>query len=517
VNTRSCLVKSLRRLGRALAWLGVALVVPVNAQPYAAGGGFDRPQSVGESTSSLRFAVAAARQRVFAFWSDEGGIWSRALHEPGPAERIVEGRGIRELAAAGLDGGVAVAWARRSLDTGRTRHWLRWRGEERLLLDSLQPYDLTVVDAPSGPAVLIARGEEGQSVLRLGGWDGRETVVRRSDLSLVSYHAVYDDNGRAIVIWLEGYRDRTAIGVSAEEWTAFLTTVQPDGEVGPLIELGPASYRGTSSRTVVAIANGEVHALWSGPGDRVLFSRPGEAPLTVGRGWPVGLSDRLAYWAEGSSIRSRDPLRDSEPVNVAWSPITVQWGELVEAGEVSYLTWYGPKRGGEFEVFFSRDLQPIQLTLMDRMAAAMGWSPWSFWEALFGQLMGALFAGVLMTMALSPILWLAAVGAIRAGWGRRPMVSGIVTGLLVLLAVLAVLSLRNSLPAEVQVALFGSLTQWAVALLLGAGITWLVRRRDDSEQLIGMLGSAWLLVFVGTSTLAFLTFQAWMHYWSTLV
>lgn len=487
------------------------------AQPFAASGGFGRPVEIATANGTTRVALAGSDGSARIFWSDNSGVYSKGTLAQVPASRVVEGRGVRELTATEVQGDVALAWARRDLATGRTRHWLRWRGEDRLILEALQPYKMTVVEAPDGPAVLIARFEEEATKLRLIRWDGSNTVIHESGQSLVQYVARFDEAGVAHVAWLEGFTERGAIGFGPSgEWNAFSTTFDLDGEAAPAVELGPARYQGSESQVAIALTPAGTRVLWPGPDGEVLLGGPGLAPLTVGQGSPVGLSDDgRVFWAEGFAIRSRSEV-GGEAINVSWSPITVARGELVESGGSLFLGWYGPARGGERRVYSANDLQPFQPGWRDRVAAAMQWSPWNFWEALAGQLLGALFAGVLISMALSPVLWAVAAAAVRTRWAKDPTVAGISLGAVMLLALQALAGLRSRLPEATHTALFGSLPELVGTLLLASLLTWGIRRRTDSEQLIGVLGSAWLFVFLGTSTLAFLTFQSWLEFWTGL-
>ena len=488
------------------------------AQPFAAAGGFDRPLEVATTNGTTRVALAGSDGTAQIFWSDNSGIYRRgALAPEAEATRVVEGRGVRELTATEVLGDPAIAWARRDLATARTHHWLSWRGEERMVLESHQAYSLNVVETAGGPGVLIGRLEDGVNVLRLIAWDGSQSVVRRSDDSLVQYVARLDEAGVVHVAWLEGFTERGAIGFAPSgEWNAFSTTLDLDGEAAPAVELGPARYQGSESQVVVALAAEETRVLWPGPDGEVLLGGPGVEPLVVGRGSPVGLSDDgRIFWTEGFAIRSRSEA-GAEAINVSWSPITVTQGELVESEGQLFLAWYGPARGGERRVYSANDLQPFQPGWRDRVAAAMQWSPWNFWEALAGQLLGALFAGVLISMVLSPVLWAVAAAAVRTRWANDPTIAGISLGAVTLLALLALAGMRSRLPEATHIALFGSLPELVGTLLLASLLTWGIRRRTDSEQLIGVLGSAWLFVFLGSSTLAFLTFQSWLEFWTGL-
>lgn len=500
-----------------LAALLSILGVPALAQPYAAGGGFDRPVEIARTHGTTRVDLAGSGGSATLYWSDNSGIYSREFPGTGETVQIVEGRGVRELASAEVHGSAAVAWARRALTSTETEHWVRWRGEERMMLEAHQPYHLSLVEAPSGPALLIARFEDeaGANVLRLMSWNGDSTVVRRSDISLVQYVARFDEQGVAHVAWLEGFTHRGAVLGPSDEWRAFVTTVQPNGQVGRAVELGLARYQGNESEVAIELTPEGVRVLWPGPDGEVLYGGPGIETVNVGRGSPVGISsDGGIYWAGDFSIRRRFLPSGEEPVNVSWSPTTITRGELVETGGSHFLAWYGPTVGGLRVVYGATDATPFRPGLRDRVAAAMGWSPWNFWEAFAGQLLGALFAGVLIAMVLSPLLWAVAAAMVRLEAAANSTISGISVGAVTLLAMLAFAALRSRLPQPIHSALFGSVPELVITLTLAALLTWALRRRTDSEQLIGVLGSAWLFVFLGTSTLAFITFQAWMEYWT---
>jgi hypothetical protein len=500
---------------RALATLlVVALGAASSAQPYGAGGGFDRPVEVARTTTGTSLALAAGDAGASIFWTDREGILRGSIDGAGPPERIMAARGMRDLTATDVHDDSALAWVVRDLTTGRTRHWLRWRGQDRLILDTLQAYDLTLVEAPDGPAVLLARREGSETVLRMIGWQGGETLVRRSDLSLVRYRGRFGPDGSARVIWLEGFNDRSAVGFSSAEWTAYLVEIGPDGRVGEPRSLGPARYVGAESQTALSLSGGRTAALWPGPDGEVMFAVDDGEALALGRGSPVGLSGTVSYWADGASLRRLDPLAGGDPVNVAWSPVTVQRGELAVIGGTSYLAWYGPTRGGDFEVYAADDRAAMRPGVRDRIAAAMGWSPWGFWEAMFAQVLGSLFAGVLISMVLSPLLWAAASIAARTPLARRPTAAGLLLGAVLLAAVLAYAGARSRLDTGAHAALFGTLPELALAFLLAGVLTWWLRRNSDSELLIGMLGSGWLFLFLGTSMLAFQTFQSWLEFWS---
>lgn len=496
-------------VGRAAAVLLALVLISASAlaQPFAAGGGFDRPWKVAESSSSMRFAFAAGEQGPVVFWSDGQGILSRNVSSRADAVRIVEARGIRELTAGQVAGSTALAWAERDLATGRTGHWLRWRGEDRLLLEALQNYEMSILPSPGGPSVLLARYEESDTVLRLFRWDRSTAPLYHTDLSLVRYSGAVDDGGTAHLVWLEGYRDRTAVGVPADEWAAYHAKLDPDGELPAPIELGPAAFHGASSQTAIEARDGQASALWPGPHSSVLFSGTGSGLTALGQGSVVGLSKGMAFWAEDTAIRARQPGGEDGRLNIAWSPVTIERGELTSAGGATFLAWYGPTRGGGNAIYASDDRRPLRPSLRDRVAAVMGWSPWTFWEALLGQLLGSMLAALLTSMALFPLVWLGGVVLTRFPLVGRASMAGIALGSVTLL--LPIIAMRATLPAGALGALFGSGLQLLGSTVLSGALTWLAWRRADGEPLMAVLGSAWMFLFLTSSILIFLTFEAW--------
>ena len=489
------------------------------AQPYAASEGFDRPFLLGRSDTIPGIAVAAEQGEVYAFWDDGAGVMRAPLSQPdGEGERIVPGSGIRTVHATTSGGDLALAWVQRDPVSGRTVHRLRWRGQEVELLEAGQPFMLELAGSPDGPLVLYARGDEGRSALLLQPWQAPARVVRSSQDTISKYSIVVDDAGTIHLSWLEGFNDPNAVGVAAASWTAYYLKLEPDGSSGQALELGAATNPGLSFRTAIGLDGNKPVVLWPTPDAQVAAAVPGQPPTLLGAGTPLGVGDGFAYWIRTSSI-VRTPLGAAvaAPANVLWSPHTPELARfLVERGH-HYLAWYGPDLGGGFAIHGGNNLSPIELTWRDRLAARMGWNPWAFWQASGGQLLASLFAGVMLTMVMSPLFWLAALMLSRLGRVRRGTELGIIVSVVSLLSILSLINLRSALSASATRELTGTPLEVAAALAASATITWLILRRADNEIQLGILVSACLSTAISVSILSFINFQAWSQTWSQFI
>lgn len=501
-------------LPAAALTLLLLLLGSVLAQPYAACCGFARPYEVARSDNRPGIGVATDAGVPYAYWNDGEAVVRARLDRRGAQPELVSpGRGVRHVDAVTADGDAAVLWVRRDLRSGRTRHVVRWRGEERVVLDALQPFPLAFAAGPGGPAIAWARTVDGRSTLTLRRWDGSETVVARSERSISRVDLAFGPDGAAHLSWLDGLNDRGAVGMAFAEWDARYASVDPGGAVAGPVELGPATNRGLLDPTRVVVAPEGPLAMWTGPEGRLVAARPEGASRRLGRGTPLGAADGWLVWLEGPSLRGLPPggLADPavEPRNLAWSPATPELGATTAADGVRYLAWYGPSVQGGFALFATSDAAPIRLGWRDRLAARMGWSPWSFWEALGGQVLASLLAGVLATMALTPVFWLASLLLAPRVRRRGGLLAGMVVATAAVLLPALWMLLRSPLPPEARDALIGSPLALVGALAAGAAATWALLGRRDQDTQLRILTSAWLTALVTIAALAFLNFRAW--------
>ncbi|MDE0528712.1 MAG: hypothetical protein OXH85_08475 [Truepera sp.] len=498
----------------------VLVIAPAagRAQPYAAAGGFDRPFLLGRTQTLPGVAAAEDRGGVFAFWDDGEGIVQASLSRPAePPVRLLEGRGFRTVHATSAGGDLALAWVRREPGSGRTTHRLRWRGRELELLEAGQAYQLELAGSPEGPLTLYARGIRGRSVLILKPWGAPERALHSSSETISRYSLAVDSSGAVHISWLEGFNDPRAVGVASSKWTAYYLRVAADGRPGAVVTLGEATNPGPTFRSRVGLAGATPVVQWPTPGGRLVVAVPGQEPTALAPGTALGIADGQVYWTEGRSIR-RLPLDrvGSEPTNVVWSPNTPELAILVASGGDHFLAWYGPAAGGGYALRAAHDLSPIRLGLRDRVAARMGWRPWAFWPALGGQLLASLLAGLLVALALTPLFWLLSLlishrGRIGSGTAPGILISG---GCLIALA--SLLPLGNALGPDSGRALTGTPLELAAALTAGALLTWLLRRRADSETQIGILVSACLNTATSLTVLVFIHFQTWSEVWGRI-
>lgn len=511
------------RLAPLLALLALALAWPLAAaQPrQVASHGFGRPALVAESGAIPHLAIAAEDETTYVYWTDASGVWRRAFAPAGAGgpERVVEQRGVRGVYATTVDGDPAIGLVLYDMGTGRVRHVLRWRGEERLLLEDLQPHPLALAPAPDGPAALVAHRERGVSTLHLHRWGGETTAVRESSLSLDRYSLAVTEDGSALATWLEGFTDRTAIGGALSEWTAYTATVPPGGPPGEADALGKAVNRGIRDLTATGIDGGSPWWVWPSE-EEALAIRSRGTTVALGPGYPLGVFGGAVFWAEGTDLFRR-PLQGGGPTSqgdgaseteaVLWSPVAVERAAGATVGGNTYLAWYGTQTGGGFVLYAADDTAPLEVGWRDRLAGVLGVSPWTLWEDLIAQLIGGLFAGFAMAVLFTPLLWVGSLVLSRtAALQRRAVLSGAGLAAALLLALESFAAARLALPAAERHALFGSPALIAIALVTGALVVWLTRRRLDNESQIGVLASGWLFAFASAAVLGVFTFRAWV-------
>jgi hypothetical protein len=496
---------------RAHAWglLLALLLHGAGAQPFAADGGFGRPERLFPDENRPLVALALDQGRATVVRRTEDG-WARYPFD-GDAERTVIGPlGIRELRAAGSDRSpLQVLWTVRDPTTGNYLHHV--------------DADLVVQTSNLPPLLWLANDREG-ILLSLRVRAGVSEIVRverdgpmvlhRSELQLKGLSGVWQ-GGDLHLTWLEGFDEVSPFGLQSA-WIAYAGSTAEEGGAGLApVALGRAA--GGLEQTVTA-ADAEVvlraFVAEDGRVARVLTpsSDPGaftlEATL-VGRpiGGSVDGTEVALFIARGESIfRWRG---DAESVAVAWSPVVVldAWSVRDRAG-VTHLLWIGTDVGGNGLVYRSDDRAPMARTWSDRLAARFGWRPWSWREEATGQALTALLMAVLVATGGLP--WLLPVGLLvarRGGARARLWGAGIGAGLPTLALFLALLSGAS---ARTLLPLFGgpaALVGGAAAALLIAMGLWL---RRDIEALPAFVLTAATALAIATGIHVFLGFQAWL-------
>lgn len=244
-------------------------------------------------------------------------------------------------------------------------------------------------------------------------------------------------------------------------------------------------------------------------------------------GRPIALLPEYAYWHSEQFIRRTTLDPDSDlttapttvpptvraPISVAWSPVIIAAAELSVAGPpgagLTGIAWYGRKQGGAVEVYASDDSVAFEPTLVDRIAALMGWSPWSPWQEGLGQLLTSVLVGVLAVMALSPLLFACSLLLARFDITRtRPLVAGVALGVAVPLAVGVFIGLRFPASGLTQLGQRGVLVA-VVTLALGAAVAVLANRKADREAQLGLLITSGTVVLVAVGTWAFIEYRTW--------
>lgn len=493
-----------------LALLLIALPTPGGAQPYAAAGGFDRPQLVATLAGVPSAALAVEEgDVVYGYWDDGEGVVRLSLTEPDARpERLVEDATVRLVRSVTVDGDVAVGWVSRNRENGRSEMRVAWRGETRLIEPNLKDAEVALAAAPGGPAALSTRQRGSESLLLLTRWGEEPRLVRRSEQTLARFSLRYLE-GRAHLALLEGVDARTLLGPSSD-WRAIYLELDEDGAPSREVELGPAANRGRHSATRVDLAADGPLVMWTHEDGRLLSTVPGATTTVLGRGLALGVAGEHLYWVDADAFMRAPVGRADLAENVVWSPNVAEDASLVTTDGRVFILWYGPAVGGGFALYRADDRRAIRLGWQDRLAASMGWNPWTLWQEATGQALASALTAVIVTVALLPLFWgLAALVGARigaragAGWGVG---WGVGIGGVSLSLLTAVAAWRGGLAGGRLVGVVGLLL---VSLALSAAVGWWLTRRVDSEVQMRILLAASTSAAVGLMLFGFLTYGIW--------
>jgi len=483
------------------------------AQPYAADGGFDRPQRL--FPDDPRPLVALSLEAGRATIVRRVGEGLVALEVGSDAERpLATTSGVRELRVAGsLTSAVVPLWTIRDPASGRYQH-LTGAGSVRF--ETPNQASLLWLASDAEPLLLGLRVRGGLNEIILVG-ESIE-VLHRSDLQLKGLSGSWEA-GRLHLTWLEGFDELGAFGLISS-WTAYAASLDadaagPSGDRWHAVPLGEAS--GSVQRTVTAADAGRVVRAYTGSDGRVVRSLAsaadaGDATLersVAGRplGAWVDATEAPLFIARGESIlRWRGP---DDVVPVVWSPMVVLDGAVVrDADGVTHLLWVGTDMGGDGLVYRSDDRRALERTLLDRLAATFGWRPWSWAEEAGGQLLTALLVAVLVATGSLPLVWL--LGLVAAGQDApRARLRGASVGA-GLPSVVALLGLLAGLDAGELLPLFGGWVTLAVGGAAAAGVTLAVWRRRDLEPMPGFVLAAATALGLAVVGNVFIGFRAWL-------
>lgn len=515
-----------RPMAAAFLFLAASLVCAYGrAQPYAAAGGFGAPQEIAAGVQPVA-AVAAADGQSHVIWADGQGVWAATTGGRGEAELVAASDTVRGAWATVSNGHLAVAWVERDRRTGSTLHHLTFRGEDHLLFTHTQETPLLIGPGAEGPWVAATVREDGEARLSIFPWDGdgpgEPLVVYATDLSVRGMFAVDsldpDATGPAWISWLEGFTEMTALGLNAE-WHAYVMNV---GGSAP-VDLGLADVIDERQTVALGTVQGEpdtVRALWRAEEADLrasLITAEPDGTLAVARtvptgevGRPLGWVGDKAFWLDGPYLRRAAPLTDeAEPVSVAWSPELVADAALAhdESTGVTSLAWYGRRQGGQVAVFASNDSVRFEPSLSDRVAAAMGWSPWNVGQEAAGQALTAAIVGIMGTVALAPLLFLFSLLLARLQPVRaRPLAAGAWLGVVVPPLIVVLIALRVPTLGLLEA---GPLAGLVVTLLIGAIVGHLITRGRDREAQLHVLASSAATVLVGLTVWSFAYYRTW--------
>lgn len=541
--------------GRLLAVMLLAafLAGGARAQPYAADGGFSRPElqmtdRAASVVATVALAAAPGGPSATQVWADGSGVWSADLDAgaAGSAALLVASDAVRAVYAGYLSGDLAVAWVERNRRSGVFEHHVLWRGEQQLLFDDAVAVPLRLLEwegRPWAAAALRREGEARLSLLPIGtpNPETEAVVLHRTELAVRGLDLLVVGSDLWLG-WLEGKSERTEVGL-VSEWSALVTrTRRTDATVTPsrVVDLGEADV--SDERQAVALSAASdgasstdgVWLLWPDADSQLRLSLlvPGDAtpqeeftsgPLGLGRA--IGAAWPYAFWMTDSSVRRLDmrglagPLpaettAEAQPLNVVWSPVTIEGAAFSHAksagnteNRYDAIAWYGRVQGGAVQIFHSDDSAPMRRNWRDRLAALMGWSPWHLVDEFIGQALTALLAGVLIAIAATPLLLV--LSPLLARFFASPqsaVAAGLVIGSVPLLLASLLLALNLDYGAHGPVT---AILEVVGAAAIGMITGWLASVRGDREAQGTVTLTGAMTVFAGFTVWSFLTYQNW--------
>lgn len=487
------------------------------AQPYAADGGFDRPR-LGDGLTRGSVAVAGDGARAWAIVGDVRGVRLLAL-TPGvePAlehatwlarDQVARGVMAADAWAASADAGPVFGWFERDATTGAYRYWWTWQGSTSLLRETPQPLGVALTVGDAGPEAWFAVPSAAGGRLERQRWGGDGAqVMATSARSLAAPTLAWHEGGTLHVAYLEGSTVESPLGTSSE-WSAVQATVEGDAlrEVARHDgALGPPAQLALHAGTPATIA-------WQRSDGTLLVTSGAAAPVAVGSGRPTSVDASHVVWTQGATVFERRlPLVDGAPATpLAWSPATIEAAATTDAGGTRFLVWIGTGAGGG-RLFASDDAAPFRPTLTDHVAAWFGWSPWSFGEELAGQATGAVLVGVLGTMVLLPLVWLASLPLARRIGERRARLAGAALAVAIIAALGVAVVARAAATGNDASELLGGGWGFALALALGLALPGALLARADLEVQGALLVSGGIAAFVSLTVMAFVAFQPWLR------
>ena len=493
----------------AAAILTAAVTGTARAQPYAADGGFDRPQLVTRGQDRPTAALGLDAGEATWVRIEDGALIAVPL-AGGTARSLDAAEGVRWIAVdGGVDRPLVAVWQRRDPQTGR--YVFSWNAGGEFLL-TVQPLEPVPVATGAAPLLFVARGQGTEAIIERLDVGDPGTVLYRTDLRLSGLSAVADATDTVHFTWLEGRTEATPLG-NRSSWTARAAAwTTATGLVGP-VDLGAAL--GDAPPTTTDGSDGRIERTWvdaEGIVRRAAFD-PGAAlaaPDEVDRtrsGRPVAALGGATYVAEGATVW-RTAAGEAAPV--AWSPLVLAQAWAVrDALGVTHLAWVGTETGGQHALYASDDRSPMVRTWHDHLAARLGWSPWNLAEEAAGQAAASALIAVLVAMIAAPVLWVASIAFAGRSSARRARWRGATLGAL-LGPVVVVGALTAGATGATLWPLVGGPTTLSLATAIGLGAGGVAWARRDMEPTPAFVASGTTAVAVATAVVAFVAFQRWL-------
>ncbi len=475
------------------------------AQPYIASEGFGRPFAFASSQTTADTLIVSEASGVYAYWRNREGLYRHAVNKVKQAtETLLDTQGIREFKVESYAGEVALLSIIQDRSTGRTEHRLRWKNEEKTVLETLAPLSMALAVGEHGPLLAYSQIIDSVDHLFLWSWADGAREIYQSGLSLEKIDLAIDGQGVVYLSWLEGSRDRAAVGFSKANWSVYYLSLDGQSSSQPIL-LSTASNRGIQYQTKLIPTPDAIYLAWRGENEGLNLQQMGGQPIRLEPGYPIGIAEGYFYWSTGASIKRLELANPEQTANVIWAPSPIELADLTLHEGHTFLVWYGGATS-KFQLYSANNLQAAHLGWQDKLAKVLQLNPYGLWQGIGSRIFLSLLTGILLSLGFTPVYWLLSLFGAKLFRHGQAKFGGIILAWVGILALMVLAIFRSSTPLRA----FHFLTI-LLSLVLASLITWLrLRNLDTEDQPSIFLGSV-LTTLISIVLLSFIHFQTWIE------